>query len=131
MSYLVDTHIIIWFVENDSKLSDSVRQILEDTSNVILVSHASFWEMAIKKSIGKLQVTLTQPALERELAKHLIHVLDFKTAHYEKLLSLPFFHQDPFDRMLISQAITDDITIITQDNKFRLYEEFVSIIWNK
>ena len=64
MTYLIDTHILIWYVENDPKLSVSVRAILDDVANTILVSHASFWEMTIKKSIGKLQISLSQQALE-------------------------------------------------------------------
>lgn len=94
MTYLIDTHVLIWFVENDPKLSASVRQILEDPTNIVLVSHASFWEITIKKSIGKLDVTLLPQALERVLSRHLIHTLDFKMAHYETLYSLPFHHQD-------------------------------------
>jgi PIN domain nuclease of toxin-antitoxin system len=130
MTYLIDTHVLIWFVENDPKLSASVRQILENPANIVLVSHASFWEITIKKSIGKLDVTLLPQALERVLSRHLILTLDFKMTHYETLYSLPFYHQDPFDRMIISQAISDKITIVTQDRKFKLYEELVNVLWN-
>ena len=130
MTYLIDPHILIWFVENDPKLSRSVRLILEDSANTVLVSHASFWEITIKKSIGKLDVTLLPQALEGVLSRHLIQIMNFKMAHYETLYTLPFYHQDPFDRMLISQAITEDITIVTQDSKFKRYEDLVDVLWN-
>ena len=131
MTYLIDTHILIWFVENDPKLSVPVRAILQDTTNTVLVSHASFWEMAIKKSIGKLKIVLPQQALVYELSQHMIESLNFEAIHYEILETLPFHHQDPFDRMLIAQAIAGEFTLITQDQKFSAYESLVQIFWNK
>lgn len=130
MTYLLDTHILIWFVEDDPRLTTSVRTLLQDTANVVLVSHASFWEMTIKKSIGKLQITLPQQALERKLSLHLIQSLGFETRHYETLETLPFYHQDPFDRMLIAQAMAEGVGLVTQDQKFTAYESLVRIIWN-
>ncbi len=112
MTYLIDTHILIWYVEDDPKLSVPVRAILQDITNTILVSHASFWEMVIKKSIGKLHISLSQTALERELTRQLIHTIGFETSHYEALEMLPFHNQGPFDRMLIAQAITAGYTLI-------------------
>ena len=131
MTYLLDTHILIWFVENDVKLTTPVRKLLQDTANTVLVSHASFWEMTIKKSIGKLQITLPQQALERELSRHLIQLLGFEARHYEILETPPFHHQHPFDRMLIAQAIAEGFIIITQDRKFTAYESLVRILWNE
>lgn len=131
MTYLIDTHILIWYVENDPKLSASVRAILQDTTNAVLVSHASLWEMTIKKSIGKLQITLPPSALEHELSRQLIQLLGFEASHYELLETLPFHHQDPFDRMLIAQAMAGGFTLITQDSKFAAYEKLVSLHWNE
>lgn len=130
MTYLIDTHILMWFVENSPKLSNSVRLILENTANTVMVSHVSFWEITIKKSIGKLEFTPTQQTLERKLLAQFIEVLSFETKHCEVLSDLPFHHQDPFDRMLIAQAIAGDFTIITQDRRFKTYEPQVKILWN-
>jgi PIN domain nuclease of toxin-antitoxin system len=131
MTYLIDTHILIWFVENDPKLSAQVRKLLEDTQHTVLISHASLWEMTIKKSIGKLAISLPLQSLVQQLAQQFIQPLSFQVAHYEILETLPFHHQDPFDRMLIAQAIAEGFTLITQDGKFAAYEPAVQILWNE
>ena len=121
MNYLIDTHVLIWFGETDEQLPLSTRNIIEEVGNNIFVSHASIWEMAIKMSLGKLQVSYTLPEWEKFLQENAFLMLPNKFSHYEVLLSLPFHHQDPFDRLLIAQAIAEDFTIITHDPKFRAY----------
>jgi PIN domain nuclease of toxin-antitoxin system len=128
MTYLIDTHILIWYAENDSKLSQNVLNIISNLENQIYVSHASLWEITIKKGLGKLYYPDSILQMAYFLNLNLFSILDFEFSHYNKYLELPLYHNDPFDRMLISQAQSENFTIITQDEKFRNYD--VSIQWN-
>ena len=122
MKYLIDTHILIWYALNDKALSSKVVDIIKNLDNQILISKASLWEMAIKINIGKLDLQgLPFPEIENLLANNNIGVLDIQFAHFNTLLSLPLHHGDPFDRLIISQALTDDLTVISDDGKFKLY----------
>src|SRR5215213_196665 len=105
MRALLDTHSFIWFVEGDQNLSPAARQSITDPANEILLSAASLWEIAIKVSIGKL--SLTQPfqtSVLGQMAYNDIRLLDISVAHILEVLTLPFHHRDPFDRMIIAQA---------------------------
>ena len=128
MTYLIDTHILIWYAENDSKLSRNTVEIISNLENQIYVSHASLWEITIKKGLGKLDYPDSIPQMSYFLNLNIFSVLDFDFSHYKKYLELPLYHNDPFDRMLIAQAQAEDFTIITQDEKFRNYD--ISVIWN-
>ena len=122
MKYLIDTHILIWYALNDKALSSKVAAVIKDLDNQILISKASLWEMAIKINIGKLDLQgLPFSAIENLLAENNIGVLDIQFAHFNTLLSVPLHHGDPFDRLIISQALTDDLTVISDDAKFKLY----------
>lgn len=121
MKYLIDTHILIWFGETNDRLPIRVREIIEDTTNAIYVSHASLWEMTIKMSLGKLKVIYTLSEWEKFLLANGFTLLPTTFKHYLQLQSLPNYHQDPFDRLIISQAIAEDFTIISHDTKFSAY----------
>lgn len=130
MNYLIDTHILIWHAEASHRLRPLILAQIKDLSNVIYVSHVSFGEMTIKSSLGKLEFSTPVSQFQKVSLLNAFSVLDFKFDHYSTLETLPFHHQDPFDRMLIGQAIAEDLTIITQDQKFALYEPSVKILWN-
>ncbi|MBP6812998.1 MAG: type II toxin-antitoxin system VapC family toxin [Saprospiraceae bacterium] len=121
MKYLIDTHVLIWFSEDDSRLPVRIKSIIEDDSSEIFVSHATIWEMAIKMSLGKLKLRYSLPEWEHILVKNSIALLPNSFRHYQTLLSLPLHHQDPFDRLIIAQAIAEDFTVITHDPKFSAY----------
>ena len=121
MNFLIDTHALIWHVRGAKKLSKKVISIIEDTENTVYVSKASLWEMAIKISIGKLEISIPFEELEVYLEENEFSVLDYNFEHLKTLLTLPFHHSDPFDRLIISQAITDDFRIITHDEAFKNY----------
>ena len=122
MTYLIDTHILIWYALNDSQLSPKITAEIKDLNNQILISKASLWEMAIKINIGKLNLQgLPFADLENLLLANNIAVLDIQFEHFNTLLTLPLLHSDPFDRLIISQAIVHDFTIISDDGKFQLY----------
>jgi PIN domain nuclease of toxin-antitoxin system len=121
MNYLLDTHALIWYGEGSARLPQRIRAIIADPQNQIFVSHSSIWEMAIKMSLGKLTLTLQLPDWENLLRQKGFTPLLTSFRHFEELLLLSFHHQDPFDRLLIAQAIAEDFTIITHDPKFHPY----------
>ena len=121
MKYLIDTHVLLWYMENNPRLSVRVSGEIEDRNNTIHLSKASFWEIAIKISTGKLQLTMPILELENYLILKSIDQLDFNFKDLETLSKLPFHHNDPFDRLIISQAINHNLSVISVDEKFKLY----------
>ncbi|MEH2046663.1 type II toxin-antitoxin system VapC family toxin [Nostoc sp.] len=119
MSFLLDTHILLWFLENDFKLSDQVREVITNPENVIFVSAISAWEISIKQSLGKL---IVPGNLQEALCFSRFEGLSMTLAHGIKVADLPLHHKDPFDRMLIAQALVEGLTIITVDQKFKFYD---------
>ena len=119
MGFLLDTHVLLWWLGNDPKLSADVREIIRNPVNDSFVSAATIWEIAIKTSLGKLK----QPDdLLAVLRDNRFQVLDISAEHCLNVGSLPWHHKDPFDRMLISQALVEGLTIITVDQKFKFYD---------
>lgn len=128
MRVLLDTHALYWFIEGDVKLSETAASVIGDPNNTILFSPASYWEMAIKISLGKWQ--LNQPFadfIDIALVHYCFEILNISPGHTAELLSLPFHHRDPFDRLLVSQAIAEGIEIVSTDTQFDAYP--VKRIW--
>jgi PIN domain nuclease of toxin-antitoxin system len=121
MKYLLDTHTLIWFVNENTKLPQKVRDLIEFSDNCF-ISPINKWEIAIKKSIGKLNLENSMIKLFELINSKNFNIVDISEIHSIKVSELPFHHRDPFDRMLISQAITEDMTIITRDEKFKMYD---------
>jgi PIN domain nuclease of toxin-antitoxin system len=122
MILLLDTHAFLWFIGGSSSLSQKARQLIEDESNLVYLSAASLWEMAIKVSLGKL--TLDEPfgtIIPEQIALNGIEILDISIAHTAQVAKLPFCHRDPFDRLLIAQALEEQIPIIGRDETFDDY----------
>ncbi len=119
---MIDTHILIWFVEGNARLDEDVRSLIANPVNEIYISQASLWELTIKISIGKLSLSISVSELEIFLINHEFQILETKFLHYAKLQNLPFYHQYPFDRLIISQAKAEDYTIITHDDRFKQYD---------
>jgi PIN domain nuclease of toxin-antitoxin system len=114
--HLLDTHSLLWYTLADPKLSGAAKALILDPANDILISPASYWEIAIKVSIGKL--TLHQPYedfIDVCLNKYRFTILPVEPKHTAALITLPFHHKDPFDRLLIAQAIVEGIPIISGD----------------
>ena len=122
MRALLDTHSLLWFLDGDERLSAPAREIIEDGQNDVLASIATLWEIAIKHSVGKLD--LGRPFSElfpAELEATAISVLDLEVAHLSKVVALPFHHRDPFDRLMIVQAMVEQIPIVGNDPQFDAY----------
>ena len=119
--YLIDTHIFYWFINADLKLPDHIRDIILKEDNVY-ISICSFWEMTVKASIGKLELKNDIVDLINDCEQIGINVLPIKAEHLSALSVLPFVHRDPFDRMIISQAMAEDLTLITADEKILMYD---------
>ena len=118
MNYLLDTHILLWWLADDERLKPAVKIILSDKRNQILVSHASAWEMIIKKRSGKLDAP---DDLSACLLYYGFDWLPISLTHIEAIDKLPLHHADPFDRMLIVQAQMEGLTLITHDSSIWAY----------
>ena len=122
MRILIDTHIFLWFINNDSQLSLTAKILLESDVELLL-SVVSLWEIAIKVSTGKM--TLPKPFeifIPEQLQQNEITVLPIETNHLTYVTTLPFHHRDPFDRLLIAQSIVEGIPIVSVDSAFDPYK---------
>lgn len=122
MKLLLDTHAFLWFVWDDAKLGANAKTVIEDSSNVKFLCVASCWEIAIKASLGKLR--LDSPSAEfisRELIANGFHLLSISLAHATSVETLPFDHRDPFDRLLVAQAVAEQMTLVSRDSIFDAY----------
>lgn len=112
MNLLIDTHILLWWLEDDSKLTTKARKLISDANNLIFISSAVLWEIYIKQSIGKLKLPKNfKDSLELQGFLN----LDVKAAHTHEIRKLPFHHKDPFDRMLVAQAKVEQLILLTKD----------------
>jgi PIN domain nuclease of toxin-antitoxin system len=121
MRYLIDTHVLLWLMSGNKRLSKKHRNEIESPGNIVFVSKASLWEIAIKVSINKLELAKPILQFEEYLTENSFQLLDFNYNDLDQLARLDFHHFDPFDRLLICQAITNNLTIVTDDKKFNLY----------
>ncbi len=123
MKLLLDTHIFLWFISGDSRLSLNARFVIEDLSNEKFVSAASLWEISIKHSLGKLDLSDNFDALfPKQLEINGFEMLSIKTWPLSKLISLPFHHRDPFDRLLAAQASAENMQMVSADKIFDSYK---------
>ncbi len=118
MNQLLDTHILLWHLEDNPKLSTETSALIENTAHQKFFSIVSLWEIEIKRNLGKL--TVARP-IETLLPREII-VLPLNIEHISHLKNLPFHHRDPFDRIIISQAIVENFTVITDDGYFKHYD---------
>ena len=122
MKYLLDTHTLLWFLKGDNKLSDKARRLIDSPRNEKFLSIASLWEIAIKVNLGKL--VLDKPfekLFPEQLHFNRIEILDITVDSLIKLTTLPFHHRDPFDRLIIAQALVEELPIIGIDAAFDAY----------
>ncbi|MBC8114810.1 MAG: type II toxin-antitoxin system VapC family toxin [Candidatus Saccharimonas sp.] len=122
MRLLLDTHAFLWFLLDDPGLSETARNLIVDPGNDIEISPASYWEIAIKIGLGKY--SLPEPYdtfMERELAENDFRILPILPRHTSVLTTLPLHHRDPFDRLLVAQAISEGISLVSNDPALDVY----------
>ena len=122
MPNLVDTHSFLWFTTDNPLLPPTILAVMQNPENELLLSMASIWEIAIKHSIGKLP--LVQPFeqfITEQMQKNAISLLPIELRHTVLVSQLPFYHRDPFDRLLIAQSLVENIPILSVDTVFDAY----------
>ena len=129
MRVLLDTHVFLWWVEGDRALPAKARKIIADSQTECLVSTASVWELAIKSNLGKLKLAMpVHRYMVENLAANAFSLLDIRIGHLGLIETLPRHHGDPFDRLLIAQALSEELPLISADPIFRKYA--VKRIWS-
>ena len=123
MKVLLDTHAFLWSISGDDRLSKTAEETFLNPEIELLFSAASFWEICIKMSLGKLSL---KPGwlktIQKEMKINAIQWLPVEMQHYAELINLPFHHRDPFDRMLIAQAMIEDLQILSRDRRLSAYD---------
>jgi PIN domain nuclease of toxin-antitoxin system len=130
--YLLDTHCLIWFQEDNPKVPRNISSIISDPNNIILFSQISLFELVIKQKIGKLpDFSITIEDVYTQALKDGFTFLSIQNSHIYSYNDLRLLenHRDPFDRLLIATAITEDAIILSADEKFKLYDDLVKVIW--
>jgi PIN domain nuclease of toxin-antitoxin system len=128
MKYLLDTHTFIWWDSEPAKLSPQALMVCQDRRNVLLLSVVSVWEMQVKLQLGKLKLTLPlKEILEAQQQTNNIEILSVTLAHVLALESLPVHHKDPFDRLLVAQAIVEESALVSADPNIAKYA--VQVVW--
>lgn len=117
--FLIDTHVLLWWASDPHVLTDEARIVIAGGRNQLLFSHASFWEIAIKISNGKLR--LPEPTTEL-IQRARCRALPITAEHIDSIVHLPHLHRDPFDRMLIAQAKVEDLVLVTRDEDILKYD---------
>jgi len=127
MDLLLDTHALIWFINGDNQLPDKSINLIKNLQIKCFVSVASVWEIAIKLSLGKLDINGGFDEISKIMRRYDIELLPITFEHIQKLLTLDFHHRDPFDRIIISQGLVEKLTVVTKDENFPKYN--VKIVW--
>ena len=121
MQLLIDTHILIWFLEGNSLLSTKRQKLISASQNKIYVSIASLWELAIKISIGKITLSKSLFQIIQQLDAENIEILPILPQHVLEVETMPFHHRDPFDRIIIAQAQVESLALMSDDGEFAKY----------
>lgn len=119
MRLLLDTHVLLWWLADDSRLGKAAREIIANPNNDVLVSAASIWETAIKTALGRLEIELDD--LEEAIVRNGFRPLPVGFQHAVTAGRLPRVHRDPFDRMLVAQASVEELRIVSHDRIFERY----------
>ena len=119
MNLFIDTHVLLWWLDDNRSLSKQAHDAIATTDNLIFVSVAVIWEIRIKQALGKLEIT---PDFLSVLKQQGFEILSITAQHAYRVGDLPMHHRDPFDRMLIAQAMEERLTIMTHDRVFKRYD---------
>ena len=119
MNSLLDTHVLLWWLDDNPTLSDEARSIIADGEHLVFVSAATIWEIRIKEALGKLEIPRDFQAI---LTDQPFEMLDITTDHAHAIKDLPLHHKDPFDRMLVAQAKSENLKLVTRDIHLKKYD---------
>ena len=129
MNILLDTHVFIWLDTEPEKLSKIALELCSDESNQMYLSMASIWEMQIKNQLGKLSFEVSIAEMVRiQQQDNELQILEIQLEHIYRLSDLSMYHNDPFDRLLLSQSLEENMPIISADTKFEQYDD-VTVLW--
>ncbi len=118
MNLLLDTHVLLWWLDDNPTLSGKAKAAIADSENMVFVSAAVIWEIRIKQALGKLKIPGN---FQSVLKKQPFEMLDITVEHAHAIRNLKAYHPDPFDRMLIAQTIIEGLTLVTRDNFIKKY----------
>lgn len=125
--FLLDTHTLLWMQDNNPSLSTNSAKILTNPDNNLYVSIVSFWEISIKQSLGKLELSYSLDELNSACKASRVEILPISLDQLNILKALPFVHRDPFDRLIIATAISLNCNLISKDAYFEKYE--IEVVW--
>lgn len=125
MRLLLDTHIALWAITDDPALPPSARSLMLDPGNSVYVSAANVWEISIKHTLKRSSMPISGSEAARFFFQSGYRFLNITLEHAAKVETLPAFHSDPFDRMLVAQALSEPLVLLTHDRKLALYGEFI------
>ena len=128
MAYLLDTHALLWFISGDKQLPIAVKSIIKDIHQSCFISSVSLWEVTIKLQNKKLELGISLNDLFEFVDRNQIEIIPINFEHLILLSNLPVHHNDPFDRLIIAQAISENLVVITRDKLFKQYK--VKQFWN-
>lgn len=121
MNFLLDTHFLLWVPADDARISAAARRLLSDPANQFFFSVVSLWEIAIKRSTGKLDRDIDPKVIRRQLLQNGYQEMPVLGQHVLTVELLPWIHKDPFDRLLVAQATVEGITLMTADTTLARY----------
>jgi PIN domain nuclease of toxin-antitoxin system len=124
---LLDTHTLIWYINGEPELSEHAKTAIEAENTINFVSIASLWEMAVKISLGKLELRTPFTQIGRQIEENGFAVLPLTFEDTLTISTLPFYHRDPFDRIIIVQSFNNGLTLISKDKNFDLYK--AKLLW--
>ena len=127
MKYLLDSHAVIWYFEDSQKLPQKSVKLVDNPDNSVFISAVSLWEITIKMNLGKLDLKFSLDELLNAVNASDFDILQIEDEYLKLLSTLPNIHKDPFDRLLITSAVTEGLTIITADENIQKYD--VQWIW--
>lgn len=128
MAYLLDTHTLLWFVAGDKQLPESSKEIIKNVNESCFLSAASLWEITIKHQLKKLELGISLEELFEFVERNQIEIIPINSIHLLQLSQIPFYHNDPFDRLIIAQAMSENLKLISKDSIFKKYP--VNLVWD-
>ncbi|MEM8886986.1 MAG: type II toxin-antitoxin system VapC family toxin [Bacteroidota bacterium] len=123
MNLLLDTHAVLWFITDDPKLPENTKNLIKDGNNLVYVSIASYWELSIKYALGRLDLRESLEEIYKVIGRSDFEILQISPDHLLRTAKLQHHHRDPFDRLLIGQALTEALPILSKDGMFKKYKE--------